>query len=180
MNTLGQRIRYARGTVTQDIFSAKISVSKGSLGGYERDENLPNTDVVLKICSETGISILWLLTGQGSPRLESPRLEAPLHQPPQPGESHDACCSSAPTSPPSAACPRCEKLETELDRERDERRELSAENRQWVAKTEQLLRENATLRERCATLEERQKYRSPNGDFSKQIGASSNNLLFNE
>lgn len=65
METLGSRIRTARGKLSQEAFANLIQVSKGSLGFYERDENLPNTDVVLKICSTTGVRIEWLLTGEG-------------------------------------------------------------------------------------------------------------------
>lgn len=65
MNTLGSRIKQARGRLSQDAFSKLLQISKGSLGFYERDENLPNTDVVLKICSTTGVSLEWLLTGHG-------------------------------------------------------------------------------------------------------------------
>ena len=72
MDTLGNRIKLARGKMSQDQFSNLLKVSKGSLGFYERDENLPNSAVILKICSETGVRIEWLLTGQGSMREESP------------------------------------------------------------------------------------------------------------
>ncbi|WP_051363901.1 XRE family transcriptional regulator [Oleidesulfovibrio alaskensis] len=65
MKTLGSRIRAARGATSQDAFSKQLKISKGSLGFYERDENLPNTDVALKICSETGVRLEWLLLGHG-------------------------------------------------------------------------------------------------------------------
>lgn len=65
MNTLGNRIKYIRGKESQESFAAKIGVSKGSLGGYERDENSPSADAILKICSTANISAEWLLTGQG-------------------------------------------------------------------------------------------------------------------
>lgn len=69
MKTLGSRIRFVRGALSQEVFAAKLGVSKGSLGGYERDENLPNSDIVLKICQETGVSAEWLLQGEGLPRM---------------------------------------------------------------------------------------------------------------
>lgn len=49
---------------------------------------------------------------------------------------------------PQATCQRCAKLEAELDIERQERRDLAAENRQ-------LWEKNAELRERLARYEER-------------------------
>lgn len=71
MDTLGARIRLARGKTSQGAFAALIGVSKGSLGGYERDENLPNTDVALKICQQTGFSVEWLLSGRGPLRADA-------------------------------------------------------------------------------------------------------------
>ena len=76
MSTLGKRIREARGKLSQDAFCHLISISKGSLGFYERDENLPKVDVALKICSATDVSVEWLLTGQGPMRLGEPKRES--------------------------------------------------------------------------------------------------------
>ena len=64
MNTLGKRIRVARGPKSQEDFAKMVGISKGSLGFYERDENLPNSEVILKICSEGDCPIEWLLTGK--------------------------------------------------------------------------------------------------------------------
>ncbi len=135
MNTLGERIRSARGGMSQEAFSRELGISKGSLGFYERNENLPNTDVVLKICSKTGVSLEWLLTGEG-----------PMHVREDAGsEAADVVDETA-----EGACLRCVRLEDRLDRLEEERRELSAENRR-------LWKENAGLRERCARFEEREK-----------------------
>lgn len=49
---------------------------------------------------------------------------------------------------PQAGCPECAALRLELAKEREERRELSAENRL-------LWRENGELKEKVARLEER-------------------------
>lgn len=132
MNTLGERIKSARGNISQETFSRALGISKGSLGFYERNENLPNTDVVLKICSKTGVRLEWLLTGHGPMRTQ------PLSCPEEDGISEEQTCA------------RCARLESRLDRLEEERRELSAENRR-------LWKENAGLRERCARFEEREK-----------------------
>lgn len=63
MSTLGERIRQARGDKSQDTFAKLLGISKGSLGFYERNENLPNIDVVLKICSIANVSLDWLVSG---------------------------------------------------------------------------------------------------------------------
>ena len=68
MKTLGERIKHIRGTETQEAFATRLGVSKGALGGYERNENSPSSDVVLKICSGADISVEWLMVGTGAMR----------------------------------------------------------------------------------------------------------------
>lgn len=53
MTTLGSRIKMARGKESQEKFASRLEISKGALGFYERDENRPNADVILKICALT-------------------------------------------------------------------------------------------------------------------------------
>lgn len=103
MNTLGSRIKKARGKVSQEAFAREIEVSKGSLGFYERDENLPNTNVVLKICSVTGVLLEWLLMGSG-PMYSEGGLAAPMNRGP----------SGAPERAPCAV-PHAEPSGTRLD-----------------------------------------------------------------
>lgn len=131
MSTLGSRIRQSRGTLSQDAFAGRLHISKGSLGFYERDENLPNTNIILKICSETGVSLEWLMTGGGAMYAE------PSQRPRTDGPPPDR----------DAYCARCARLEARLERLEEERRELSAENRQ-------LWKENGQLREKAARLDE--------------------------
>lgn len=140
MSTLGERIKLARARISQDAFSRELNISKGSLGFYERNENLPNTEVILKICSKTGVGLEWLLTGKG---------------PMRPADTGDSAEENAPEAQTaeygaSPSCERCARMEKRLDRLEEERRELSEEKRR-------LWKENAELRERCARLEEREK-----------------------
>lgn len=162
MKTLGSRIRFARGALSQEVFAAKIGVSKGSLGGYERDENLPNSDIILKICQETGMSVEWLLLGTGAPAASEER-------PAGPGKLLAGGAVSLPgvmgiVAPPSMSqggitfvpdgkmiqqeCARCRRLEERLERLEDERRELSEENRR-------LWKENSLLAARLARMKTR-------------------------
>ena len=119
MDTLGARIRLARGKTSQGAFAALIGVSKGSLGGYERDENLPNTDVALKICQQTGFSVEWLISGRGPLRADA----APCpHESGPPSEAKKA----------APYCARCLKLEEKLESFSNyflERKEPGDENR---------------------------------------------------
>lgn len=155
MDTLGARIRFARGKSSQDAFSALIGVSKGSLGGYERNENLPNTDVVLKICQKTNFSVEWLLTGQGPMR---PGREAAAAESPDPTD----LAERARLEIAQPVCARCMRLEEKLDRLEEERRELNAENRR-------LWKENSELNARAARLEEQQK-KTGSAGFSDRGG----------
>lgn len=68
-------------------------------------------------------------------------------------DSGGEAAAAAGKGPSSSQCPHCAALEAELRAERDERRELSLENRR-------LWKENAELRERCARFEERAVARS--------------------
>lgn len=133
MNTLGKRIKLARGKVSQEQFSSLLKISKGSLGFYERDENLPNTAVVLKICSETGVQLEWLMTGRGS--MYANGITDPVYT---------AVPEVQPTETTTQnACQRCAKLEAKLEKVEAQRDELAVENRQ-------LWKENGDLREEVA------------------------------
>jgi Bacteriophage CI repressor helix-turn-helix domain. len=107
-----------------------ISALAGLLGvSHQAVYNAKNKGKIPKawfveIWEATGISVDWLLTGSG-----------PTHQ--TSGEVAEESEASRVTPP--AACSRCEKLETELSKERDLNRELVAENRQ-------LWKENGDLR----------------------------------
>jgi transcriptional regulator with XRE-family HTH domain len=134
MNTLGSRIRFLRGRLSQEVFSAQVGVSKATLGGYERDENLPNTDVALKICRQANVSVLWLLTGKNEDA-------AALPAGPPPCGASEVQSPAGTERHPATACRRCEKLEEKLDKLEDERRELSRENRRlWQANSEMAVR----------------------------------------
>ena len=155
MSTLGERIKLARGGISQDAFSRELGISKGSLGFYERNEKSAqrrsHTKNLFKHGREAGMAAHGLGGGM------------------RPGESDatvgDTGESSAESGRP-ASCARCEKMEDRLDRLEEERRELSAENRR-------LWKENAELRERCARFEEREKQEGVLPFFDKQVSSRS-------
>lgn len=147
MTTLGKRIRLARGNASQDVFARRIQVSKGSLGFYERDENLPNSDVILKICSATGVTLDWLLLGQG-PMMTTDASTTDTSAAQEYAGEQQAYEQSARASMASYA-----RLEQELEIERQERRDLAAENRKLHQEKEALLLQIIELREKVARLE---------------------------
>ena len=158
MNTLGSRIRIARGDLSQESFSRLLHISKGSLGFYERDENLPNTDVAIKICSETGVRIEWLLTGSGPMRTGE---EQPVITP----QSKQLAQLSENTS--TTHCPRCAKLEARLEKTEDKLERVESQRDELVDENRRLLKENGTLRERLARLEEREDNKDNGGLSAK-------------
>lgn len=154
-------------SLSQEAFSRQIGISKGSLGFYERNENLPNVDVILKICSKAGVGLEWLLTGEGPMR---PEAACPPDEAPEREQVEPSCPEGAEAM--AAKCPYCirleNRLEVRLDRLEEERRELSSENRR-------LWKENAELRERCAHYEEREKRGDVLPLFDKPQGVLSSN-----
>ncbi len=150
MSTLGSRIRQIRGTESQEAFAARVGISKGSIGGYERDENSPSVDVILKICSVTGASVQWLVTGNAAPA-DAPQAMAEAAKGYQPAAASGSV-TPAPAAPPEF-CRHCAHLEKRLEDLDEERRELSVENRQLYRDKICLGEQIGDLREKIARLE---------------------------
>lgn len=64
--TVGSRMRFLRGTVSQDEFASHLGVHKETIGKYERDKISPGADVLTRLRLERQVDINWLLTGDGS------------------------------------------------------------------------------------------------------------------
>lgn len=120
--TLGQRIRMLRGAASQAEFSIPLGISQNTLSRYEKDLRTPDATFIDKLCKLHGISADWLMTGQ-EPVQTSVASQLETHVP-----------------FPSAEipCERCLKLEKRLEVLEDERRELSAENRQLLKEISEL------------------------------------------
>lgn len=70
MNT-GERIRHLRGNLSQAEFAANLGVNKELIGKYERGLNTPGGDILKKMREVTGVSLNWLLTGDGDVFVQS-------------------------------------------------------------------------------------------------------------
>jgi transcriptional regulator with XRE-family HTH domain len=68
---LGERLRLVRGTDTQKAFAAALGVHENSVANAERRSSATQ-DYLLRIAEVRNINLHWLLTGQGSMRLEEP------------------------------------------------------------------------------------------------------------
>jgi len=69
MNTLGERLKYARKSkgYTQDTLANTIGVSRGVIFNIEKNKTEPQNIVINAICQTLGISREWLLTAEGEP-----------------------------------------------------------------------------------------------------------------
>ncbi|PWM67850.1 MAG: hypothetical protein DBX67_04750 [Desulfovibrionaceae bacterium] len=136
------RIRMVRGNLSQVKFAEKIGLSQRTIANYENGDNIPNAEVVTRISDIFGVSLDWLLKGQGAihPELASSEQS-------DKDEDGDAAIRFQ--------CPRCRKLSAELWAERREARLQTAELREVNAENRRLWQENAGLRERLARLEPR-------------------------
>ncbi len=131
-----------RGNLSQVKFAEKIGLSQRTIANYENGDNIPNAEVVTRISDIFGVSLDWLLKGQGAihPELASSEQS-------DKDEDGDAAIRFQ--------CPRCRKLSAELWAERREARLQTAELREVNAENRRLWQENAGLRERLARLEPR-------------------------
>jgi transcriptional regulator with XRE-family HTH domain len=65
LQAIGRRIREIRGfALTQTEFGRLLGIAQTQLSRYERGENLPTTEVLLKLKGHSGRSIDWILTGK--------------------------------------------------------------------------------------------------------------------
>lgn len=70
--SLGERIKIARGELTQAEFAKRIGVHKNSLSRYERNANKPDSEFIAVLRTKYGISESWLLFGEGSMKRRAP------------------------------------------------------------------------------------------------------------
>lgn len=90
---LGERLIQARGAMQRNEAAAALKTHLVTLGSYERGVAVPPADVLISMKAVYGISIDWLLTGEGEMRpavqitqatdgnahgLDKPRLRATL------------------------------------------------------------------------------------------------------
>ena len=73
---IGTRIKSVRGSISQKEFAKNIGVHVTTLQLYETG-NIPKGDVLQRIHSMFGVSIDWLLTGEGEPYVNKERTVIP-------------------------------------------------------------------------------------------------------
>ena len=141
-----ERLKKAAGVETDTAFASFLGLRQGSISGAKKKKQLPHA-WFFQVAEKTGVSSDWLFWGRGEMSAPETPNQLPIQQ------------TALPTSVANE-CPRCTELEHELKQEREERRELAADNRrlyrekeQLLREKEELLRENGSLREKLARLE---------------------------
>ncbi len=88
----GERVRWVRksNNLTQEEFGEILGVSRQTINAYENDRQRPPLDKLEKISREQNISPYWILTGQGSPKLDSSYLYAEESGVPPVGVTEDS------------------------------------------------------------------------------------------
>ena len=130
------RLKNALAAKSDSELGRLLGVSQQAVSNAKNNNKLPDSWV--RIAAERhNLCMDWIVFGRG----------------PMCPRDSDADAVGAGKDPSLGKCPHCAALEAELKAERDERRDLSLENRR-------LWKENAELRERCARFEERAVARS--------------------
>ena len=66
LSALGRRLRELRGfDLTQGELAKQLGISQSQLSKYERGVAAPAADILFAIKQRFGVSIDWLLTGEG-------------------------------------------------------------------------------------------------------------------
>lgn len=161
MNTLGDRLKQLRGNTRQADLAAALGMAQTTLSNYETGRNEPSIEVLRTFVSHFSVNLRWLMFGEG-----------PIRE----GEDAEPKSAEPLSSGQAITQPREEsfaKLERELELEREERRELAAENRRLYREKEELLKELGELRATVARLEERKnRLAVANGVSSENSGAA--------
>ena len=74
-STLGYRLRLARENkdVDQAYLAAKIDIAARTLQRWEKGEQVPDSNYLMRLAKHTGVNVEWLLTGEGEMYSSSPK-----------------------------------------------------------------------------------------------------------
>ena len=75
MNTFAERLKWLRkdNDLTQQEFSDKLGIKRGTVANYEAGRNEPIDAVIELICSKFAVNETWLRTGEGDPYIQLSR-----------------------------------------------------------------------------------------------------------
>lgn len=135
MNDLAERLVALRRGLSRREFAKNLGITESTLRNYEKGASSPDAQFLANICKKMAISPEWILFGIGPTRTtDAPR------------KKDEVIVETS-----SRECPRCAKVERELELEREERRELAVETRKLYREKEELhLAKEQLLREKEA------------------------------
>ena len=67
--SIGDRVRYIRGSLEQPEFAKEIGVTRNTISGYENNNIIPSGKVLLQLYEKFNANINWLLSGEGEPHI---------------------------------------------------------------------------------------------------------------
>jgi len=68
--TIGDRIKFIRGSISQVTFAEEIGAARSTLQNWEANGGFPTGEYFLKIHKKFNVNINWLLAGEGKPYLK--------------------------------------------------------------------------------------------------------------
>lgn len=159
-----ERLKKASGADTDTAFASFLGLRQGSISGAKKKRQVPHA-WFFQVAEKTGVSANWLFWGRG-PMQISDAID-------QDDESTAKTEYPREVQTTPTVAQSFSKLEHELEQEREERRELAAENRRLYREKEELLKELGELRATVARLEERKnRLAVANGVSSENSGAA--------
>lgn len=158
--TLGERIKILRGTVPQRQFAQALGIPQTTLANYETNKSELSISMIRLLTRRYGVNTDWLVFGEGPQWADSCEESEDgnfYRLTPEEYAQKKAATKTSSSSKTLGDSKKMNellvKLQTELDLERKERREVAAENRQLNKDKMILVQENADLKVRLAKLE---------------------------
>lgn len=69
---LAQRLVTLRGVENREDFCARLGIPEGTYANYERGDRIPDANLITKVSLSEGVSLDWLLLGEGAMRRNAP------------------------------------------------------------------------------------------------------------
>ena len=148
--SIQERLRILRGGLSQQAFAGSLGMAQTTLGRYERGESQPDLSFIQAVCLKLHINAGWLVLG-----------EEPMYRNARSGGVNMERRSQE----IERLRAQCARMEEELDKEREDRRQLQDDLQKLNGEIRTALKENVVLREESARLRERARlhmsYRAP-------------------
>lgn len=65
MQTIGERLRAARGEASRDAFAQRYGIHRNTLARWESGDRTPDVEFLRAVAESCGLSLEWLLSGKG-------------------------------------------------------------------------------------------------------------------